>query len=373
VGVQETPVVGDHQSRRHDHEFDRLPQRTFRFRVLGMGLGALCIAAVLLENDASPLLWAMCAFTGLVWPHLAFHTARRSRSPYRAELRNLLLDSAQAALWVPLMQFNLLPSVLLLTLVTVDKISAGVPRLWVWSLPAMAAGMLCGGLATGFAFSPETSMRVTLACLPMLLIHTTAVALASSRLVHKVREKNRQLDELSRIDSLTGLYIRRHWQILASHCLAQHHGEGVPMTLAMLDVDYFKVANDRHGHSVGDDVLRSVAKAIRANLREGDCAGRYGGDEFGIVFAATDADAALTRAGDILRAVRAIILAGAPGVQVTASIGIAQAGTHPTLQQWIEDADAALYRAKRAGRDRVVVSQALAQREASHDAVDCRP
>ncbi|MCR6662614.1 MAG: diguanylate cyclase [Luteimonas sp.] len=332
---------------------DRFPQRIFLFRLLGMGLGAVCIASVLSENGAPIPVWAFCVFTGLLWPHLALYVASRSTAPYRAEVRNLLLDSAFAGAWIGLMQFNLLPSVLLFTLVTVDKISTGIPRLWLWSLPALAFGLLCGSAATGFAIRADTSTTVLLASLPMLLIHTIAVSLAGNRLVHKIREKNRQLDELSRTDSLTGLAVRRHWHELATSALSRHHRDGLPSTLLMLDIDHFKVANDHHGHSVGDEVLRAVADTVLDHAREGDHAGRYGGDEFGIVLVGSNTLSAQVVADKLLRAIRAITLDNAPGTHITASIGMAEAETrHVALEQWIEAADAALYRAKRAGRDR---------------------
>jgi diguanylate cyclase len=333
---------------------ERLPQRIFRFRVLGMGLAAISIAAVLLENGAPPSIWIAWAASCLAWPHVALWSARRSPSPYRTEVRNLLLDSAIAGLWVGLMQFNLLPAMLLFTLVTVDKINTAIPRLWLWSLPAFAVGTLAGASATGFAVQPHTSTPVLLASLPMLVIHTLAVSIATNRLVHKVREKNRLLDQLSRIDAVTGMHVRRHWQRLAAQTLQRHHAEGEPATLMMLDIDHFKLANDHHGHAVGDEVLRAVAEAIRSRVRGGDNAGRYGGDEFGIVLPATRAGTARELAAGILEEVRGIVLSGAPQSQVTISIGIAEADrAHATLEQWIETADAALYRAKRAGRDRI--------------------
>lgn len=337
----------------------RLPQRVYRFRLLGMGLGALCIAAVLSENGAPAAVWAFWAFTGLAWPHLAYLFARRSGAPYRAELRNLLADSALAGLWVPLMDFNLLPSVLLLTLVTVDKISTGIPRLWLWSLPVMAAAVLAGGLLTGFAFRPATSMAVMLACLPMLLIHTIAVSLASNLLIHKIRDKNHQLDVLSRTDTLTGLNIRRHWQQLAVQALQRHRRDETPATLMMLDVDDFKRSNDVHGHAVGDEVLRAVAQAIRRHVGEDGAAGRYGGDEFGVVLTASGGNEARFVAEQIRREVEAIRLPAAPQARCTISIGLAEATRdHATLEQWLERADSALYRAKHAGRNQVATAAA---------------
>lgn len=105
----------------------RMPRHIYRLRILGMGLGGIAIAAVLREHDAGWPLWTLWAGTALLWPHLALWIALRSAHPYRAEVRNLLFDSLLAGLWAPLMHFDLLPSVLLLTLATVDKISTGIP------------------------------------------------------------------------------------------------------------------------------------------------------------------------------------------------------------------------------------------------------
>ena len=320
-----------------------------------MGLGALCIAAVLYENQAPVAVWALCVFSGVVWPHLAFALASRSADPRRAEVRNLLFDSALVGLWVPLMHFNLLPSVLLLTLVTVDKISTGIPRLWLKSLPGLATGLLVGGLLTGFQVQLETSMPVILASLPVLLIHTIAVAVGGNRLVGRIRHKNRQLNELSRIDMLTGLHIRRHWQQIANRVQQRHQEHGTRAALVMLDVDDFKGANDRHGHAFGDDVLRAVARAIRLNTDGSGEVGRYGGDEFGIVLLGAGGNEARFIAEQIRREVEATRLDAAPDARITISLGIADACSDcATLEQWLEQADSALYRAKRAGRNRVV-------------------
>src|SRR3546814_11932110 len=93
--------------------------------------------------------------------------SQRSPNPERTERTNLLVDSAIAALWVPLMHFNLLPSALILTLATVDKINTGIRGLWQRSLPGMAGAIVLGGLLTGFAFAPVPSMPVIIACMPI--------------------------------------------------------------------------------------------------------------------------------------------------------------------------------------------------------------
>ncbi|HIY71563.1 MAG TPA: diguanylate cyclase [Candidatus Luteimonas excrementigallinarum] len=336
--------------------FARLPWRTYRYRILGMGLGGVCMGAVLLENEAPLALWLLLLFTSVIWPHIAFQLASRSASPYRAEIRNLLLDSAQVGIWVPLLQFNLLPSVLLLTVVTVDKINTGVPRLWLWSLPGMLGGLLLTGLATGFAAQPTTSMWVIAASLPMLMIHTIAVSLGSNRLVHRIQDKNRQLDRLSRIDVLTGLHTRRHWQDLARRALARHREDSTPAMLLMLDLDNFKTCNDRHGHAFGDEVLRSVAGIIRTHMAGMGEAGRYGGDEFTLLLPGRQKQEAMRIAESIRAEVESLPLSAAPDTRVSISIGMAAAsGECATLEQWVERADTALYRAKHSGRNRIAV------------------
>src|SRR3546814_87404 len=112
------------------------------------------------SSDLGALAWALLLFSGLLWPHMARWRSQRSPNPERTERTNLLVDSAIAALWVPLMHFNLLPSALILTLATVDKINTGIRGLWQRSLPGMAGAIVLGGLLTGFAFAPVTSMPV---------------------------------------------------------------------------------------------------------------------------------------------------------------------------------------------------------------------
>ncbi|PPJ42558.1 MULTISPECIES: diguanylate cyclase [unclassified Pseudoxanthomonas] len=348
---------GAHPAR---HHAQRLPRRIYRLRMLGMGLAALPVGAVLLENGAGWGLWAWLGFTALLWPQVAYGLALRHREPFRGEIRNLLFDSMLAGMWVPLMAFNLLPSVLLVTLATVDKISTGIDRLWYWSLPLMLAGALLAGALTGFEMRPVTSMPVMLACLPMLLIHSIAVSQASYRLVRKVKRQNRLLDELSRRDTLSGLDSRGHWQEQASMLLAQCAETGEQATLMMIDIDHFKTINDRHGHAAGDDVLRAVAGVIRHSIRTLDCAGRLGGDEFAVLLRGSDLVAAENVAQRIREGVEALRLQSAPGLHPTVSLGLARADAPSAgLRVWLEAADRALYRAKSNGRNQWAIHEGL--------------
>ena len=335
----------------------QLPRRVYPLRALGMGLAGLVVGVVLWERNAARAAWLCMAAISLVWPHVAHLLSRRSADPYRAEIRNLLVDSALAVVLVTLMHFNLLPSVLLVTLTMVDKITTGIRGLWARSLPGMAGAAVAGAAFNGFQWAPETSMPVILACLPVMVLHTLSVSLVSYRLIRRVSRQNQLLDELRRIDALTGLYDRGHWQEQAEATLRRHHATDEPACLVMLDIDHFKQINDQHGHTVGDEVLRALARIVLGNVRATDCAGRYGGDEFAIVLRGMHLDGATAVAHRIREQVQALQLHDMPGLQFTTSMGVATADhRHSSLRAWTNAADAELYQAKAAGRNRVSAS-----------------
>lgn len=321
----------------------------YPFRILGMGLTALPVGMVLAEQRAGIAAWAFLAFAALLWPHLARWRSARSSNPERTERQNLLLDSAIAGLWVPLIHFNLLPSALVVTLATVDKINTGIRRLWLRSLPGMLAAIALGGVLTGFAFAPVTGMAVIIACMPILVIHTVAVSLNGYRLVRRAHYQNLRLDELSRTDPLTGLENRRQWEVHAQRVLDRQH---TGATLVMVDLDQFKAINDVHGHAVGDDVLRAVAATLRECIGGHGHAVRYGGDEFAVAME-VDESRALAIAESIRRQVGELSFPDAPDLRCTVSLGVAGAQPNMSLRRWMVAADTALYRAKDLGRDRV--------------------
>ncbi|MBU0746192.1 MAG: diguanylate cyclase [Gammaproteobacteria bacterium] len=332
----------------------QMPLRIYPLRILGMGLGGMVVGVVLWERQASMAAWLAMVLPSFVWPHVAYLITRRSADPYRAETRNLLIDSAMAASFVPLMHFNLLPSVLLVTLTLVDKISTGIRGLWARSIPAMVGGALVGVALAGLHWAPDTSMRVIMACLPVMALHTISVSVVSYQLIRKTAHQNQMLDELRRVDALTGLFGRGHWQEQAEAALRRHHTSDEPACMLMLDIDHFKEINDTYGHTVGDEVIRALAHVVRGNVRAGDCAGRYGGDEFAIILPGMQAKDALAIAHRIREQTEGVRLRSLPGVRITSSIGVAPADhRHHNLRAWIDAADAALYAAKHGGRNRV--------------------
>ena len=168
----------------------------------------------------------------------------------------------------------------------------------------------------------------------------------------------RQTMEMAVTDGLTGLYNRhyldRHLGILVDRAIAR----GRPLSLCIMDIDRFKAINDTHGHDAGDEVLRGFARRVRAAVRGADLACRFGGEEFLVAMPDTPADVAVKVAERLRSAVEADpfdVSLQAGSVPVTASFGISTLlGPHDTLQALLKRSDAALYAAKREGRNRVV-------------------
>ncbi|HOU55146.1 MAG TPA: GGDEF domain-containing protein [Myxococcota bacterium] len=157
-------------------------------------------------------------------------------------------------------------------------------------------------------------------------------------------------------DGLTGLYNRKALMSLLSEWTAFAVRHRVPLALLMIDADHFKAVNDRHGHPVGDRVLRMIADTVRATLRESDLAGRYGGEEFAVVLPHTDLEGARQVAERIRRGCEGVHLPLPTGpLAVTVSIGVTT--LKPGMRRpedLVGQADEALYRAKAEGRNRVV-------------------
>lgn len=160
-------------------------------------------------------------------------------------------------------------------------------------------------------------------------------------------------------DSLTGLANKRHGTARLDEALYVARRHGVPVSLLMIDIDYFKKVNDTHGHLAGDAVLREVARRLRNDCRTGDIVARYGGEEFMVILPHTAAPV-LEELGERLR--RSIesepfTLPGGRAIAVTASVGAALGEPrHDRPDTLISRADLALYSAKREGRNRVVVA-----------------
>lgn len=166
-----------------------------------------------------------------------------------------------------------------------------------------------------------------------------------------------QMKHLAATDGLTEFYNRRAFFVLAEQEVAKAQREQEPLSLVMIDLDHFKKVNDTLGHSAGDEVLRNMSQAVRQSVRKIDILGRYGGEEFVALLPGTPLSEATMVAERICRAIENTqVVSQNQGVQVTASIGVAQLDlADPSLEQLVYKADQAMYRSKDSGRNRVSV------------------
>jgi diguanylate cyclase (GGDEF)-like protein len=198
----------------------------------------------------------------------------------------------------------------------------------------------------------------------LLLLSVLAFALLWT--LH-TRRVNRHFREIAEHDALTGVCSRQHFMAQAGAALEQLRRAGEPAVAVLMDLDQFKQINDQYGHAVGDDVLRRAAAACRQLLGSSDLIGRLGGEEFAILLPRQSSGMAAAwaeRCRATLREIRfgseseSNLLSGSFGIASTDDSG-------HDLGQLLADSDAAMYAAKRQGRDRVVVHSAAVMGKAS--------
>ncbi len=166
-----------------------------------------------------------------------------------------------------------------------------------------------------------------------------------------------RLEEMASTDKLTGLLNRHAFTILIDKLLAEYRRAPRPISMLIADIDNFKAINDHHGHLAGDAVLTGVARQLADGLRASDLAVRWGGEEYLLVLKSCDLAEAERVAENLRQAVQAAQIGfGEKMLNVTLSIGVSQFNGHELPEQTIDRADAALYRAKAAGRNRVEVA-----------------
>ena len=197
----------------------------------------------------------------------------------------------------------------------------------------------------------DTRGNVEHICLIVYDVTDTAVNKIAQQQAHK------QLQELSRIDHLTGLYNRGFWESRLIQEFKRFDRYQLNSTLVMFDIDHFKKVNDTYGHTVGDDVIREVSRALRSQLRDLDIAGRYGGEEFGGILTGTTAEGAAVFAERLRNTIENLVVhSEGQEVKFTISLGINQLDeSTPDHRAWIEKADQALYQSKEGGRNRYTI------------------
>lgn len=219
----------------------------------------------------------------------------------------------------------------------------------------------------------ESSFAHSIACIPMV-VYNEVVGVINVTNKHKgvnftkvdvemlraisdqaaVAVSKAQFREMAVTDFLTGLYIRRYFMVKLQDEVVRAERYDKVLSVAMADIDNFKVINDTYGHAAGDEVLKAASHFLRDNLRQADIIARYGGEEFVIFFPETDKQSASILAERLRAGFSEIKLDNLPPVSI--SIGVA---SYPDdgkdIKSLINSADTAMYKAKQEGRNRVVI------------------
>ena len=217
-------------------------------------------------------------------------------------------------------------------------------------VPMMARGEVYGLIVMQCADADAEALFEE--AMPVITAIADAMSLTLSNIALRDKLRNQALR-----DPLTGLYNRRYMEDMLERFLSISERSARPLAVLMIDLDHFKRLNDEHGHAMGDTMLRAVAGAITGGLRESDIACRYGGEELTVLLPECSLEEAVAKA-ELLRA-RIEALSEIHGVRVTASFGVAAfPETSGKVADLLQTADAALYRAKQSGRNRVAAARA---------------
>jgi diguanylate cyclase (GGDEF)-like protein len=203
-------------------------------------------------------------------------------------------------------------------------------------------------------FATMTVFILTIGRCMFLGIFSSAMRASLYKSSLALKEANKRIEDLAALDELTGSFNRRCIMRMLDDEIVRTHRTTAPCSIALIDLDWFKRINDTYGHPTGDEVLRTFAITVFANIRNIDRFGRYGGEEFLLVLPDTPGDTAM-RLLDRLRAIIADLdwSAFSPGMQVTVSAGVTTLRPDETADTFLARADCALYAAKAQGRNRI--------------------
>ncbi len=347
-----------------------LVQMNYRNRSIFYGLLCLAITARFRDTGASATLWVLMGLQFLVYPHLAYLFARHAADQRRAEMRNQLADGLLAGAWAAALGLPLWIVFTMFAGTCLHMVTfygyAGLPRVFA-AMGTGAALVWASGRAAPMQL--QTDLATTLLSMLALTLFFVAFAHDGYRRAmrqHRAEQTLRaQVSEISALqaqlqdqavrDPLTGLHNRRHLAEVLPAALARCRADGTSLAVVLIDLDHFKQINDRHGHAAGDAVLQVLARLMQARIRPQDMACRYGGEEFLLVMGGATLEVAQQRADALRRSFQqGGIRFGDLHLVATLSCGVAAFPGHGhDADTLLRAADAALYRAKAAGRNQV--------------------
>lgn len=262
--------------------------------------------------------------------------------------------------------------------ITGDTLRSGLVCACITCSGAVAVGVIVGepGLfwlypclvTTFFLTTPRFAVVLNVSSVVALVVHgdvfrsevhlwtfvatTLVVSACAYVFAHRNHNQRERLEHLATLDPLTGIKNRRSMDEELELAVSNAERTGLPYALVMLDIDHFKKINDEHGHGVGDEVLVDLVALLQQNTRRSDQLFRFGGEEFVLLLPGVDGKGLKAVMNNLQQVLRKYMKH--PGGTVTASFGVALLEPGEAVDSWLNRADAALYRAKASGRDRVV-------------------
>jgi diguanylate cyclase len=317
--------------------------------------GLAAIFSVFSSNDSgylnNPWVMSFLFLTCLTWPHIAYFWAKKSKQVKKRVTNSLMFDSFLGGLWIPLMSFELIPCAIFITVSMMNNICAGGFKLFIKGLYFLVFAVTLSSLFIEPTFQHESSLLVILACIPMITLYPMIFAAINYKLTRVLIVQKGKLLHLSRHDSLTGVFSRRYWEerLLEEFERCQRSRENA--CVMMVDIDHFKNINDTYGHLVGDNVLKEFGNILQG-LRNSDIVGRYGGEEFAALLPNSNLQESLLLAERLRREIETTLFTDIG--RCTVSIGIASLDArYDNAYKSLDNADKALYQAKKEGRNKV--------------------
>ena len=209
-------------------------------------------------------------------------------------------------------------------------------------------------LLIGFSFGALLEWWLSL---PIIVIYPLLFGWVSYQTATKLAEHKRRLQVMSTRDGMTGVYNRRHWETMLRNEFDNCRRHNRDATLLIIDIDHFKSINDTWGHDVGDEAIVALTRQLQITLRGSDVIGRFGGDEFAVIMSGTPAESAITAMLRVHEGLNTLRLPNTPQVTLRISVGVAPLNPQMShYREWLKSADLALYKAKKAGRNRTEVA-----------------
>ncbi len=204
-----------------------------------------------------------------------------------------------------------------------------------------------------FSYKEDRQIQAFATSRKVVAVLATVIMLILILLVAYMHRSQREIQRMAVTDNLTSVYNRHSFYALAGREIVRADRTGEPLSIAMVDIDFFKRVNDNYGHAMGDQVLKTAAGQIKESVRKTDLLARYGGEEFIVLMPSTGAKDAFTVAERIRNSIEGCTFEGMGGI--TVSIGLSERVDKGIIDDVINKADAALYKAKETGRNRTVV------------------